>query len=112
MAEPAGDGESLPDRELGSRPQGRDLVEDLDPGSDKGTRLSGFAAIQPRTRERTRSVLAVGLLIVVAVMILSAEFAVIFHKLAPSPLRDLSLIFTPIITLASAAFGFFFGQQS
>ena len=90
------------------------IQENLDPGQERGTDIESFTRSfdVDRAREDTRRLLAMGLLVLVGVIALAAEAAVIFHAIAITDLSDLSVIFTPIVTLAGAAFGFFFGQQS
>lgn len=65
-------------------------------------------------RELTRRHLALGLLVLVGAAALLPELAFIFNRwtrLDAKELEDLSIFFTPLVTLASAAFGFFFGSE-
>jgi hypothetical protein len=88
----------------------RSLSEDVNP-SGEGVRLDSFVQFKERGRERTRRHLAVGLLILVAVMAVAGEAAFIFGRISADGIREVSILFTPIVTLASAAFGFFFGRD-
>ncbi|WP_405717259.1 hypothetical protein OG607_44970 [Streptomyces sp. NBC_01537] len=95
-----------------ARNQPADLSEDEPPAPSAG--LGGIVRLQPPPhREHTRRFLAIGLLLLVALQVLLAETAFVFDKdFTPEKFRELSLLFTPVVTLASAAFGFFFGSAS
>ncbi|MFD7407765.1 hypothetical protein ACFV7R_35055 [Streptomyces sp. NPDC059866] len=63
---------------------------------------------------RTRTRLAMGLLILVGVLALAPTVALIFGKqleFTTDAYREVSAMFTPLIALASAAFGFFFASD-
>jgi hypothetical protein len=89
-----------------------DLSEDEPPAPSAG--LGGIVRLEPPPhREHTRRFLAIGLLVLVALQVLFAEAAFVFDKdFTAEKFRELSLLFTPVVTLASAAFGFFFGSAS
>lgn len=103
----------VPDEEepdMGSGVTPNSLTEDVRP-SGRGVEVSSFLQVKDRARERTRRHLAVGLLVLVGMMALAAEAAYIFGKIPGDGLREVSVLFTPVVTLASAAFGFFFGRE-
>jgi hypothetical protein len=63
---------------------------------------------------KTRTSLALGLLILVALLALAPTFALMFgDKLHfnTESYREVNSMFTPVIALASAAFGFFFASD-
>ncbi|MEW6747903.1 MAG: hypothetical protein AB1486_34720 [Planctomycetota bacterium] len=84
----------------------RDIIERELPEEDRVFR------VKTRHREVTRRHLALGLLIILGIMALSGQGAYIAGLLTADEFRDLSTLFTPVVTLAGAAFGFFFGRES
>ncbi|MCY1649260.1 MULTISPECIES: hypothetical protein [Streptomyces] len=68
-----------------------------------------------RDKQLTRRKLAFGLLQLVALLAIVPTLALTFKhwtKFTSEDFRELGLIFTPVVALASAAFGFFFASDS
>ncbi len=81
--------------------------------TDDFIRLADYE--ERKDRQVTRRKLAFGLLQLVAVLAVFPTLALIFKhwtKFTAEDFRELSLIFTPVVALASAAFGFFFASDS
>ncbi|MDF3291554.1 hypothetical protein [Streptomyces silvisoli] len=91
-----------------------EFVEDVAP-APAGTGTDDFLKI--RTQEHmneTRRALAKGMLWMVGILAVFPMVALVFghwtHFTVDS-FRELSLVFTPVVALASAAFGFFFASD-
>jgi hypothetical protein len=111
---PAGSG--VPPREENPPSVPDEFLEVLDYSSEPpptgGTHITSFAHVHVTALNRARRWLAYGLLALVAVIMLIAELALVFGKITSPELRDLgTVLFTPILTLTGAAFGFFFGER-
>jgi hypothetical protein len=90
-----------------------ELSEDYDPRPSAGLQLP-YQEQTLEQRELTRRHLALGLLVVVGAAALIPELAFVLKRwtqLDAKEFQDLSIFFTPLVTLASAAFGFFFGSE-
>ncbi|QCX77512.1 hypothetical protein C9F11_19305 [Streptomyces sp. YIM 121038] len=90
------------------------LVEDLPP-SPAGLDTEHWLKIsKQRHMNETRRVLALGLFWLVCVLAVVPSLALVFghwtHFKADN-YREMSLVFTPVVALASAAFGFFFASD-
>ncbi|WP_030686716.1 hypothetical protein [Streptomyces sp. NRRL B-1347] len=90
------------------------LIED-EPPSAAGLDTENWLKIsKQRHMNETRRVLALGLFWLVCVLAVVPSLALVFshwtHFKADN-YRELSLVFTPVVALASAAFGFFFASD-
>ncbi|MFK4122485.1 hypothetical protein [Streptomyces longwoodensis] len=68
----------------------------------------------PKVLDATRRTLAVGMLWLVAVMAVMPTLALVlthWTHFKTDDYRELSLVFTPVVALTSAAFGFFFASD-
>ncbi|MGW3100321.1 hypothetical protein ACWDCC_43605 [Streptomyces sp. NPDC001102] len=68
----------------------------------------------PKVLDETRRTLAVGMLWLVAVMAVMPTLALVlthWTHFKTDDYRELSLVFTPVVALTSAAFGFFFASD-
>ena len=91
---------------------GGEFIEDQRPTRDTVLRQKEWNAQQ--SMHKTRTWLALGLLILVGLLALAPTTALMFgnklHFNAES-YREVNSMFTPVIALASAAFGFFFASS-
>ncbi|GGV48005.1 hypothetical protein [Streptomyces spectabilis] len=90
------------------------LIED-EPPSPAGLDTENWLKIsKQRHMNETRRTLALGLFWLVCVLAVVPSLALVFshwtHFKADN-YRELSLVFTPVVALASAAFGFFFASD-
>jgi len=79
---------------------------------DGGPRLLGYGPDYDPTprREKTRSELAIGLLVLLAFVSLSLIGLTAWHRLAPDTTKDLvEGILSPLIAVTGTALGFYFG---
>ncbi|MFF8868007.1 hypothetical protein ACF08B_38900 [Streptomyces sp. NPDC015139] len=97
--------------------QGELLSDDSIPqpgsGTDNFIRYADYE--ERRDKQLTRRKLAFGLLQLVALLAVVPTLALTFKhwtKFTSEDFRELSLIFTPVVALASAAFGFFFASDN
>ncbi|MFE5680253.1 hypothetical protein ACFQ7B_35585 [Streptomyces erythrochromogenes] len=91
-------------------PGTRELVEDYTPYIGE----TSILAPPPSHTDKTRRVIALGLLGLLGFLAVAAFAALIFGswpKFTAEQFRELNLFFTPIVALASAAFGFYFGSD-
>lgn len=104
-AQPAGEFEE-------DQQPGGEFIEDQRPTRDTVLRQKEWNAQQ--SMHQTRTLLALGLLILVGLLALVPTIALMFgtklHFNAES-YREVNSMFTPVIALASAAFGFFFASS-
>jgi hypothetical protein len=94
-------------------PDIEELTEDFDPRPAAGLQLP-YEERTLEQRELTRRHLALGLLVLVGAAALLPELAFVLKRwtrLDAKEFQDLAIFFTPLVTLASAAFGFFFGSE-
>ncbi|MDP5317360.1 hypothetical protein [Streptomyces poriferorum] len=85
------------------------ISEDLAPEHSETARL-----LAPHNIHETRHRLAMGMLGLVALLAVLPVLALIagrWTKFDDESFRELSLVFTPVVALASAAFGFFFASD-
>lgn len=85
------------------------ISEDLEPEHTETARL-----LAPHNIHETRHRLAMGMLGLVAVLAVLPVIALIlgpWTKFDDESFREISLVFTPVVALASAAFGFFFASD-
>jgi hypothetical protein len=65
-----------------------------------------------RRREQTRTVIALGLLMLLTLVSVLPLLLLAFHQIPSQDARDyLERVFPAVLTLAGSAFGFYFGQQ-
>ena len=86
-----------------------ELHEDIRPDTRA---TSGFGS--PRSIDVTRHKLAMGMLVLVGLLALLPTLAMIggrWTHFSYESFRALNLVFTPVVALASAAFGFFFASD-
>ncbi|MFD8440352.1 hypothetical protein ACFV2I_35510 [Streptomyces microflavus] len=103
--------------ELSENTQVEELTDDSTPLPGGGTadfvRYADYE--ERRDKQLTRRKLAFGLLQLVALLAIVPTLALTFKhwtKFTSEDFRELGLIFTPVVALASAAFGFFFASDS
>ncbi|MFZ4145485.1 hypothetical protein ACOZDZ_33035 [Streptomyces griseoincarnatus] len=89
-----------------------EFVEDAQPRRDE---VVGDRPFNPQEgMHKTRTQLAMGLLLLVGLLALAPTVALIFGKqleFTADAYREVNAMFTPVIALASAAFGFFFASD-
>jgi hypothetical protein len=86
-----------------------EFVEDEPPGSTTAVREG-----KPKHIDETRRTLAVGMLWLVAVVAVLPTIGLIlthWTHFGTEAYREVSLVFTPVVALTSAAFGFFFASD-
>ncbi|QDQ12322.1 hypothetical protein [Streptomyces spectabilis] len=93
---------------------GPSLIED-EPPSAAGLDTENWLKIsKQRHMNETRRTLALGLFWLVCVLAVVPSLALVFShwtRFEADNYRELSLVFTPVVALASAAFGFFFASD-
>ncbi|WP_221348541.1 hypothetical protein [Streptomyces beigongshangae] len=90
----------------------REFVEDETPAP--GSRAAVREGKPKKILDETRRTLAVGMLSLVAVIAVLPTLALVLARwthFSTEAYRELSLVFTPVVALASAAFGFFFASD-
>ncbi|GAA5707653.1 hypothetical protein AQJ43_36750 [Streptomyces avermitilis] len=116
-------GTDLSPQPAGAPPTGQDaeFLEDLIP-DDQAEFVENFQPDtkdpvkkgKPETIDETRRTLAVGMLWLVAVIAVLPTIALVaahWTHFSTDAYRELGLVFTPVVALASAAFGFFFASD-
>ncbi|WP_210582854.1 hypothetical protein [Streptomyces sp. GESEQ-4] len=106
-----------PERTPSSLPSGQpdplgEFEEDDQPDTGRTVLSKPFNPQEGMHKTRTR--LAMGLLILVGVLALAPTIALIFGdglQFTTEDYREVNSMFTPVIALASAAFGFFFASD-
>ena len=91
-------------------PPGDEFFEDEQPGSSEAV----HEGKPKKIIDETRRTLAVGMLLLVAAMALLPTIGLIlthWTQFTTDDYKELSLVFTPVVALASAAFGFFFASD-
>ncbi|MFD8034821.1 hypothetical protein ACFV3F_40075 [Streptomyces sp. NPDC059717] len=91
-------------------PRPSEFIEDEQPGSSDPL----HEGRPKKIIDETRRTLAVGMLLLVAAMALLPTLALIlthWTHFGTDAYRELSLVFTPVVALTSAAFGFFFASD-
>ncbi|MGW6009216.1 hypothetical protein [Streptomyces sp. NPDC055210] len=86
-----------------------EFIEDEPPGSSDAVREG-----KPKHIDETRRTLAVGMLWLVAVVAVLPTLGLIlthWTHFGTEAYREVSLVFTPVVALTSAAFGFFFASD-
>ncbi|GHH78648.1 hypothetical protein GCM10018793_29690 [Streptomyces sulfonofaciens] len=90
------------------------LIED-EPPSPTGLNTEHWLRIsKQRHMNETRTRLATGLFWLVSVLAIVPSLALVFARwthFTADAYRELGLVFTPVVALASAAFGFFFASD-
>ncbi|WP_406154593.1 hypothetical protein OG806_49440 [Streptomyces sp. NBC_00882] len=69
---------------------------------------------EPTHMDKTREKIALRLLWLVAILAVVPTLALIFSRwssFTDDQFRELTLVFTPVVALGSAAFGFYFGSN-
>jgi hypothetical protein len=95
-----------------SSPSPVDLSRETPPPVDQQNIPTGPPFDPEPQRERIRGVIALGLLCMLAVVLLLA-FISMWLKMDTEALRTvLTIIFGPLVTLVSAATGFYYGSRS
>ncbi|MFL4910770.1 hypothetical protein ACJ6WF_48700 [Streptomyces sp. MMS24-I2-30] len=87
-----------------------EFVEDEQPGSSEAV----HEGRPKKILDETRRTLAVGMLWLVAAMALLPTIGLVlthWTHFGTDAYRELSLVFTPVVALTSAAFGFFFASD-
>ncbi|MFF8991682.1 hypothetical protein ACF09H_17395 [Streptomyces sp. NPDC014983] len=95
--------------EPAATPRG-EFIEDEQPGSVEPV----HEGEPKKIIDRTRRTLAVGMLWLVAALALLPTIGLIFTHwthFSTDDYKELSLVFTPVVALTSAAFGFFFASD-
>ncbi|GAB2807545.1 hypothetical protein [Streptomyces daliensis] len=93
-------------------PLAEEFVEDEDPAPP--SRAAVREGKPQKILDETRRTLAVGMLWLVAAIALLPTLALVlahWTHFSIEAYRELSLVFTPVVALASAAFGFFFASD-
>jgi hypothetical protein len=86
-----------------------EFVEDVQPETKDPVKKG-----KPETVDETRRTLAVGMLWLVAVIAVLPTIGLVaahWTHFGTDAYRELGLVFTPVVALASAAFGFFFASD-
>ncbi|MFJ6900548.1 hypothetical protein [Streptomyces hokutonensis] len=122
-------GESPPDNTEDEAPQSGDVAQLLEPTPPPTTAQAAFTENvkpgsaapvrevekKPTVTDLTRQVIAYSLVGLVALLSIAGTGALIasnWTNFKTDQLKELTIFLSPIITLASAAFGFYFGSSS
>lgn len=89
----------------------QEVSENETPSPEKGVDPSSYMRLINQGREKTRRHLAFSLVGLVAIMAIGILVALITHAIKPGDLASLGTVYSPVVTLAGVAIGFYFGRS-